>query len=139
MDDTEKGQQNGPVLFFDDHCLFCVRFKEALARMDLQKKIIFIPLSDESWQLRFPHISKEEAQSTVHLLDEQGGLYRGSEVIVYLANFFPKVSSLAWLLETEAGKKATDLFYEGLNHLRILLTDKEKNPCPQCDSKDKNK
>jgi predicted DCC family thiol-disulfide oxidoreductase YuxK len=114
-------------LLFDSECTMCSRFKQGLELIDRSKKITFYSIHEDSTYKKFPNIKKEDAKDIVHLI-KNGKIFIGGEVITELVKLYPTVSKLSWLLDSEAGKKAMDLFYNKVNELR-----KSKlNPCPKC-------
>jgi predicted DCC family thiol-disulfide oxidoreductase YuxK len=118
------------VLIFDSECPLCTRFKQGLELMDLPKKIRFIPLQDPKLFEEFPELNAEDCASQVHLITEERKILKGPEVVEYLLKTLPGVSKLSWLLDTESGKKATQLFYQKVEELRDIL--KEKEDCNEC-------
>lgn len=124
-----------PILVFDQECQLCARFKQALDFLDKDEKIQKIPLQDQSLYERFPQLDQEACEETIHLLDEQGNVYKGAEVIEFLVKFYPGVKKFAWLVETESGKKAVEFFYGKVNELR----EKVKKDCVGCGKKGRRK
>ena len=124
MDDSQ------PILLFDSNCLLCVRFKQALQRLDVNENINYIPVGTDWVYEKYPEIDREESQTILHFIDENGKVFRGGEITPALASQFPGINKLAWLLETDVGKKVSNFFYDKVNELRksTVLT---KN-CPSC-------
>ena len=58
----------------------------------------------------------------------------GPEVVDYLVSRIPGVSKLAWLLESDQGKKVKDYFYQKVEELREL-SQKKDSDCNQCPRK----
>jgi glyoxylase-like metal-dependent hydrolase (beta-lactamase superfamily II) len=80
-------------------------------------------------QIKVLHTPGHTMESTCYLLiDENGKVHKGPEVIQYLAHFFPTISKLAWMLETDVGKKALDFFYQKVNDIR----NSQINSCEKC-------
>ena len=108
---------NKVTILFDDECTMCLRFKQGLALIDRNDHINFLSLNDDESFKNFPFIKKSEAKDKVHLIRGEE-IYVGGEVISELVKLYPSVSKLAWLLDTQAGKKAMDLFYTKLEDLK---------------------
>jgi len=117
-----------PILLFDDTCLMCTRFKQALDLIPGSENIQKVSIYESDIYKQFPQITMKECEQVVHLIDENGNIHKGGEVIRYLAKTIPYISRLAWLLDNEAGKKATDLFYQAVNKVRHSPL----NSCKSC-------
>lgn len=124
-----KNNNKHPVILYDDKCALCTRFKDGLKFLDIHKHLDFTPLSqaDEVY-LKYPDLNKELCHETVHLIDENDNILKGAEVVEYLIKFYPGVSKLAWLVESEVGKKAIKFFYDKVNELR----QSKVSPCSDC-------
>jgi predicted DCC family thiol-disulfide oxidoreductase YuxK len=117
-----------PVLLFDDECLLCKRFKLALERMDIDKKLNFINLHEfEQYELNV-ELELSQLKEAIHLVDEDHNIFIGAEVIPYLAKSLPGIKKIAWLLDTGMGKKASEIFYHTVNELK----NSKYNYCPKC-------
>ena len=79
----------------------------------------------------YPELEKEKCSETMHLIDDEGKIHKGSNAINYLIAKIPEVSKFAWLAQTGMGKKAIDFFYSMANKYREGL----KNDCPTCKKK----
>jgi predicted DCC family thiol-disulfide oxidoreductase YuxK len=107
-----------PFLLYDSECTLCTRFKQALERMDFDNRLNYIPVGTEEVYHQFPEIDQEESTKVLHFVDENGKVHRGGEIAAALANHFPGVNKVAWLLETEVGQKVSSYFYEKVDQLR---------------------
>ncbi len=101
-----------PILLYNHECDFCNRFKMALERIPGTKEITMISIHDEKIFEMYPEVSFESCKDTIHLIDKNKRIHIGPEVTKFLITEFPGVSKFSWLLETEIGKKAVNLFYE---------------------------
>lgn len=86
--------------------------------MDFEGRINFVPVGTEEVHEQFQDIDRAESQRILHFVDERGKIHRGGEIAAALANVFPGINKIAWLLETEAGRKVSDFFYSKVNELR---------------------
>ena len=77
-----------------------------------------------------PSLNFEDCSEEIHLVDEQGAIHKGGEVIKYLALKIPGVSKLSWLIESDSTQKAMDVFYEKVNSVR--KSNQEKRNCTSC-------
>lgn len=121
---------NNPILFYDSECPLCVRFKQALEHTQFDIKIDYISLKEKAELSEFDFLNSDELHKEVHLLLSQNPLnvLKGEELIAFLAHHNERVKKFAWLLETDVGKKASEVFYHSVNRLRQSL----RNHCPKC-------
>ncbi len=105
-----------------------MRFKQSFERLQTKAPLNFIPLTDESVYQAYSFLTQEEAQKTLHLVDENLNVLKGPEAIEYLLKNHPHSEPFLWLIETESGKKAVDYFYKKANSLREAI----KAHCPGC-------
>ncbi len=124
-----------PILFFDQECPLCLRFKQSLDRIDTSNRIAKVPIQDQKIFEFFPHLNKQECYETVHLIDKEGKIHKGPEVPKFLLKQFPSVSKFAWLAETQVGQKAVEFFYNTASRYRESLL----NRCPKCKKSHKEK
>lgn len=134
-----KSKSNGydkyplPCLLYDSECTMCTRFKQALERIPGADSITKVSIHNNEIYTYFPSLDPAQCNQEVHLIDEDENILSGAEVITYLAKKFPGVKKIAWLLETNVGKKSLDYFYKMVSKYR----NSSLNKCPSC--KDKNK
>lgn len=117
---------NGYVhLFYDPSCPLCVRFKDSLIRFYPADKIRFFALND----LGSDFIDyQEQFKKEIHLLSEEGVWFKGPQAIQYLISECPSVKKFSWLIESQAGKKASELFYKRAQRFR-----EQFQRCSSCD------
>lgn len=119
------------TLLYDSECNLCVRFKKALEYLDNDSKLNYKSIYDTSVYITYPQLDEEECKEVIHLIDNDGRIYRGTDVITYLVSIFPGVSKFSWLLDSDSGKKATSAFYKKINEIRIM----KKRNCYTCGNK----
>lgn len=107
-----------PFLLYDANCALCTRFKQAIERLDFEHRIQYIPVGTAQVYQDFPEIDLEQSKQVLHYVNSEGAIYRGGEIAPELAKQFPAVNKLAWLLETDVGKKASNYFYDKIKELR---------------------
>lgn len=116
------------ILFYDSECTLCSRFQKALLMLDNNKSLAYKSIHDEDTFELYPMLDEEACEQEIHLLDKEGNILRGAEVVEFLIKLIPGVKKFSWLIETESSKKAMDMFYERLNDMRIM---KRRN-CFRC-------
>lgn len=123
------------LIIYDTECPLCVRFKKGLSIMDIKNIITFKELQDQSIYIEYPQLNFEACSEEIHMIDPDGKIYRGGEVISQLIQELPGASKLSWLIEKESSKKTLDFFYKSLNKIRTGSTD----DCPKCNRSKKSK
>lgn len=126
-----------PCILFDPECPLCLRFKQILERLDFDISLSFYPIDDPNLNESFPDLNLDEVFAEVHLIlnDEQKTALKGAEVISFLAQHNESVKKYAWLLDSNVGQKASELFYQSVNKLRESL----HNGCPKCKNRKANR
>ncbi len=118
------------TLLFDPECSLCARFKVSLERLDKENQITYLSIYDENLLQRFPFLAGRDFHAEVHLVNREGDVFVGGEVITELLKTFPLVQKFSWLLDSESSKKAMSIFYKSLNSFRRSRLD-----CPKCQKK----
>lgn len=121
-----------PVLLYDSECILCTRFKQSLEKLNFELDLNYLSIHDESINELPIKIDFSELNSEVHLIDSNHNVYKGSEVINFLAKHIEGIKKFAWLLDTNVGKKASEFFYNKVNELRDSQL---KSDCPKCKKK----
>ncbi|MBY0518702.1 MAG: DUF393 domain-containing protein [Bacteriovoracaceae bacterium] len=120
-----------PLLVYDAQCPLCVRFKQGLERWDTTNRICYVPLENPDVFIKYPQLSFEACREKVHYLKEDGEILIGADVVSELIRHYPGVGKLAWLLETDVGKKTVEFFYQKVESVRQKIkSDEEK--CGTC-------
>jgi len=118
-----------PFLVYDESCLLCLRFKQALERTKVNDKVSFYPLQDSKLYLSFPFLDPLKTKEIVHFIDSHHNVYTGKDAVEHLVKLDPKVKRFAWLIESKMGQIAIDLFYKTSNRYRKSL----RKCCKTCD------
>lgn len=122
-----------PCLLFDEECPLCKRFAQSLQRTKLDINLHYYSLHEEGLYEEFPFLDRDEVSKEVHLLleKEASSVLKGSQVISFFAAQNPVVKKFSWLIESDTGQKAMNLFYKGLQQCRKSL----QTSCPKCKNK----
>jgi predicted DCC family thiol-disulfide oxidoreductase YuxK len=118
-----------PVILYDPECPLCLRFKQGLSFLD--KNLTFISAREDEVYEKFPELDRRACLEKIHMINPDGSILSGPEVVDYLVKTLPGVSKLAWLLDNDQGKKVKDFFYQKVEELRELSTKKDQG-CGQC-------
>ncbi len=121
-----------PIVLYDPECPLCVRFKQGLEYID--KSLSFVSAREEEVYSAFPELSMTACLEKIHMITIENQILVGPEVVDYLVSRIPGVSKLAWLLESDQGKKVKDYFYQKVEELREL-SQKKDSDCNQCPRK----
>ena len=97
----------------------------------MDKTLQFVSVREDDVYEQFPQLSRDNCISKVHLITADEKVLTGPEVVDYLLHTLPGVSKLAWLLDSEQGKKVKDYFYQKVEELRELSKKKDTD-CNQC-------
>ena len=107
-----------PILLFDNECSLCLRFKQSLERIPGTENITMVPIQNEDIYKAFPLLDPMATSETIHLINEQEQILKGSQVISYLIKKFPLVKNFAWLAESEIGNRAIEYFHDMVDRAR---------------------
>lgn len=118
------------IIFYDEDCTLCKRFKQGLELIDTKNTLKFRTIYDEKVYEEFPELKFEECEEEVHMISD-GKVYRGPEVIEELVKIIPGVKKFAWLIEKDSSKSAFAAFYGQINDMRSM----QKKKCFRCGSK----
>ncbi len=124
----EEKIEKFPIILFDSECTLCNRFKLTLEKSVPDHQYNFISVHNSLIYAKHPQLNKEHCLKEVHMLFEDGKVISGKDVISELVTQHPIVSKFSWLLDSEVGKKAIELFYNSANKYRESLL----NRCPKC-------
>lgn len=69
----------------------------------------------------YPFLSFEQCNEDMHLVLAHDKVLVGSDVISYLVKDFPAVQKFAWLIDSDMGQKAVDLFHSSVKKYRKSL------------------
>ncbi len=120
-----------PLLIYDSECPLCVRFKQSLEKLDVNHRVQYVPLTHDEVFKTYQQLDPEKCRARVHYLTETGNVLTGGEVITELLKHFPGVGRMAWLLDSEAGKKTAEFFYQTVETLRQKAKADEES-CKTC-------
>jgi predicted DCC family thiol-disulfide oxidoreductase YuxK len=120
-----------PLLVYDADCPLCVRFKQGLERWDVDKRVCYVPLTHVEVFVTYPQLDPEKCRAVVHYIREDGTVLVGGEVVTELLKHYPGVSKLAWLLDSEVGRKTADFFYQKVEAVRQKMISDEA-ACGTC-------
>jgi len=120
-----------PLLVYDADCPMCVRFKQGLERFDVNNRVSYVPLTDEEVFKLYPQLNRESCRAVVHYVREDGSVVVGGEVITEPLKHFPGAQKLAWLLESEMGRKTAEFFYQKVEAVRQKILSDEA-ACGTC-------
>ncbi|WP_372654396.1 DCC1-like thiol-disulfide oxidoreductase family protein [Halobacteriovorax sp.] len=131
MEVQSTSESFSPILIYDSECSLCERFASTIKRMDSTSHIELISLKEEEVYENFPILNRLECEKEVHLLIEADQVLKGPKVIEYLITLNPTIKKISWLIQSNAGQKAMDIFYKSSNLYRESLL----NRCPKCKNK----
>jgi len=120
-----------PLLVYDGDCSMCERFAKSIQRFESTEHIHIHSFRDEEVFTTFSMLNSKDCDKEVHLILEDRSVLKGARVIEHLITLNPKIKKISWLIESDAGRKAIDIFYKSANIYRETLL----NRCPKCKNK----
>lgn len=120
-----------PLIIFDEECPLCVRFTQALRLVDKNKTIHYVSAYHRELYKKYPFLNQEECLEVIHMIDEQGHVLRGGQVVQELIKHIPAVEKFGWLIDNDKAQKASDAFYKKINEIRKRV---KKKGCAGCGS-----
>jgi predicted DCC family thiol-disulfide oxidoreductase YuxK len=82
------------TLLFDGHCPLCLASVERLREMDGDRRLEYLPNQDPTVRDRFPNLSPEMLNGSLHLVDSEGEVWEGAEALEQIVLLLPRY---AWL------------------------------------------
>jgi predicted DCC family thiol-disulfide oxidoreductase YuxK len=125
---TNQNDIKLPLLIFDGECSLCNRFANSISRYDSTSHISLKSLHEESIYGQLPYLEKSECSKSIHLVIDEGNVLKGPQVLEHLIKLNPAIKKISWLIESNAGQKAMNIFYNSANLYRESLL----NRCPKC-------
>lgn len=110
-----------PILLFDDDCPLCLRFKQSLERLSGHEAITKVSIHDKEVYQVFTQINFESCKESVHFIEVNGEVFKGSDAVQKMIHHLPAVESFGWLADSEVGKKAIQYFHDMAEHYRKQL------------------
>ena len=120
-----------PLILFDSECPLCVRYKQSLLRLDLDKKFSFTSIHDSETT---KYIEVDESKNAndfknkLHVFTSSSEFLEGADALSFIVELLPGASKFSWLIESNMGKKAINFFYEMSDQYRRSLL----NRCSSC-------
>ena len=75
---SERATSGRATLIYDGKCHFCRRWVERVRRWDARCRLDFVTYQTPDLEARFPGVSRDECRHAMHLVDEDGAVYRGA-------------------------------------------------------------
>ncbi|WP_127716498.1 thiol-disulfide oxidoreductase DCC family protein [Halobacteriovorax sp. HLS] len=120
-----------PLLIFDGECSLCNRFAHSIKKFESTSHIEIESLHNDAIYIDHPYLSKEECEKKLHLVIDRDTILEGAAAVEHLIKLNPAIKKISWLIESDAGQKAMNLFYKSANVYRESLL----NRCPKCKNK----
>lgn len=115
-------------IFYDNECQLCIRFRDSLKYFCQNERFTFHGIHHHETYKLFPSLDKEKVKESLHVLTKDEKWLIGAPAIQYLVSECPKVESFKWLIQSQAGAKASEFFYQASDQLRRSL----KKVCRDC-------
>lgn len=114
------------TLVYDGECNLCLATVDKLRRMNVRAHVTFVPLQELLGGARAPwpgidDVPLEELAAQMHVTDEAGRRYSGSDGILFLLRHVPSLSWLAVIGGLPGFRRLSGLLYRQIAKHRYRL------------------
>ena len=109
------------ILFYDDGCPLCRRFKAAIESWDSDALIEVVDLADAETQERFRNQDLSSAREQLTVCDRLGNLSHGVEALRRLTHLLPGIRRLTWAYRLPGVMPAVGKLYRAVHRRRKQL------------------
>lgn len=85
---------NRPVLLYDGHCAFCVRWVQRIRHLDRHHRIQYVASQRRSELAGLPALPGEALDRAMHLILPDGTVLKGGEAVPEIVRLLPAVAFL---------------------------------------------
>ena len=113
------------TVVYDGQCPICLRSVNQLKRLDSRGSLAFLPAQDPSVPERFPFISPEALEASIHLVGPQGEVREGADAMEAILGLLPTLSWARWAFRVPLVRPLARRIYRWVARNRYRLTCKE--------------
>jgi predicted DCC family thiol-disulfide oxidoreductase YuxK len=117
------------TLLYDAECILCLASVEKLRHMKSRAELVMVPLQSAPEDVLPKGVTKEELLAELHLIDEDGRLYRGAASVVRIMRTVPSLAWLASMYRVPGLKGLADTLYKWIAKHRYRLFGKAGDTC----------
>jgi predicted DCC family thiol-disulfide oxidoreductase YuxK len=117
------------TVFYDGLCHVCSWEMESYKKRDLQNKIDFIDINDETFSAEKAGLNPKEIHRVFHVKTRDGRILKGVEGFIAIWKIFPEFRMLAKFAESPLALPFFKLGYKAFIKIRPFLPRKKAN-CP---------
>lgn len=110
------------TVLYDADCPICLKSVERLRRWDRQKSLRFLPARDPVVPERFPTLSREALEASIHLVGSDGGVWVGADAVERLFAILPGFSGFRWIFRIPFVRPLARWVYRWVARNRYHLT-----------------
>lgn len=115
------------ILLYDAHCNLCVNSVKTLQRLPSRATLEFIPLQEAELPKLLPQASIEQLQSELHVIDENGEVFKGADAIISIVRTVRSLSWLASLYRVPLFRPVAQVMYRWIAKHRYQLFGKQED------------
>lgn len=110
------------TVLYDGECPICLRAVRQLKRLDSRRTLTFIPAQDPEVPQRFPFISPEALESSMHLVTPGGEVREGADALESILGLLPVLSWAEWMFRVPGARLLARKIYRWIARNRYQLT-----------------
>lgn len=111
----------GYTVLFDGDCPICRDAVRRLERWDREERLTFLPAQAQEVPHRFPSLSREALQQSIHLVREDGEIWEGAGALEELVRILPGWDWAAWLIRLPFARPLARVVYRWVARNRYEL------------------
>lgn len=129
------------LILYDGNCGLCTRSVAGLRTLKTNAVLEFMPLQQYDTDNLPLNLSVEDLYAQIHVIDEEGRLFKGAEALTRVVKTVPTLQWIAWLYRVPGMHYVADQLYKWIAKHRYQLfgtvDECENGACRLHGSKDK--
>ncbi|MDF2925109.1 MAG: hypothetical protein K0R57_4023 [Paenibacillaceae bacterium] len=117
------------TLLYDAQCNLCLATVAKLRTLRTNAELAMVPLQTASPDMLPANVSMEELLKELHVVEEDGTVYRGAEAIVRIVRTIPALSWLAPLYGLPGLRRLAQVLYRLVARHRYRLFGRQDESC----------
>ncbi|WP_135555030.1 thiol-disulfide oxidoreductase DCC family protein [Paenibacillus cymbidii] len=117
------------TVLYDETCVLCRRTVDTLGKLRTTAKLVMLPLQSAPSAMLPAGYAREELLAQLHVIDEDGRLYRGADAIFRIMRSVPSLRFVAPLYRIPGMKPLADSIYRIVAKHRYRLFGQVGDDC----------